>query len=302
MSEIKIIAASIVNFLKQQLEGDILTSDAKESLEVGVQCIETAFEITPEDCGRGLDLVQLVREQVGKSVITPEAKAEAEKLRVDGNNLMKQEKPKEALEKYTKAIELDPFNAVYFCNRAAAQFKLGQHEAAVADCTAALGIQPDYSKALGRMGLAFTALGKHREARSAYANAAQLDPENESYKTNLRLAEEQLAQSGERPAIPDLGNFLQNPALLNMATEMLSDPGMQNLISGLMSNTSGGGGGVGAGGVGAGGAAGGGLDALLQAGQALAQQMQAANPDLVEHLRRNVGARNPPGNGTPPQQ
>jgi small glutamine-rich tetratricopeptide repeat-containing protein alpha len=33
---------------------------------------------------------------------------------------MKQEKFKEALEQYNKAIEIDASNAVYYCNRAAA--------------------------------------------------------------------------------------------------------------------------------------------------------------------------------------
>ena len=29
--------------------------------------------------------------------------------------------------------------------------------------------------------------------------------------------------------MPDLGGFLNNPALMNMATQMLSDPNMQNM-------------------------------------------------------------------------
>lgn len=286
MSEVKIVAASIINFLKQQLEGDKLSADSKESIEVGVQCLETAFEVAPEDASKGLDLVKLVREHLGGSEPTPETRAEAERHKNEGNELMKAEKHQEALTKYTRAIELDPRNAVYFCNRAAANFKLGDHQAAVADCTAALGIQPDYSKAHGRLGLALTALDKHREARQAYARASQLEPDNESYRTNLRLADERLAQGGERPAL-DFGGLLQNPALLNMASEMLTDPNMQNLISGLMTNATASQPQASVGG-------GGGMDALLQAGQALAQHMQAANPELVEQLRRQVGPR-PPG-------
>ncbi|XP_013186048.1 small glutamine-rich tetratricopeptide repeat-containing protein beta [Amyelois transitella] len=287
MSDVKIVAASIVNFLKKQLEGDTLSLDSRESVEVGVQCIETAFELSAEDTARGVDLLQLVKQQRGAGP-TPDC-AEAEKLKNEGNELMKAERHREALEKYTRAIELDPRNPVYFCNRAAAHFKLEEHEAAVADCTAALALQPDYSKAHGRLGLALTALDRHREARAAYARAAQLEPENESYKQNLRFADECLAQRGERGPL-DLGGLLQNPALLNMATEMLADPNMQNLISGLMTNTQ------------ATGPAGpGGMNALLEAGQALAQHMQAANPDLVEQLRRQVRPPGGPG-GNPPSQ
>ncbi|KAF9804426.1 hypothetical protein SFRURICE_014346 [Spodoptera frugiperda] len=291
MSDIKIVAASIVNFLKRQLEGDSLSVDSRESVEVGVQCIETAFELGPEDAARGVDLLQLVRAQVRPtSLAAPPTRSEAEKLKNEGNEFMKSDRHQEALEKYTRAIELDPTNPVYFCNRAAAHFKLGDNEGAVADCTAALTLQPDYSKAHSRLGLALTALERHREARAAYARAVQLEPENESYRQNLRLADEQLAAHGERPPL-DLGGLLQNPALLNMATEMLADPNMQNLISGLMSGAGGAGGGGGQ----AGGA--GGMSALLEAGQALAQHMQAANPELVEQLRRQV---RPPG-PNPPQ-
>ncbi|KAF9406634.1 hypothetical protein HW555_013059 [Spodoptera exigua] len=251
MSDIKIVAASIVNFLKRQLEGDSLSVDSRESVEVGVQCIETAFELGPEDAARGVDLLQLVRAQVRPTSLTaPPSRSEAEKLKNEARDF----------------------------------------EGSVADCTAALGLQPDYGKAHSRLGLALTALERHREARAAYARAVQLEPENETYRQNLQVTDELLASHGERAPL-DLGGLLQNPALLNMATEMLADPNMQNLISGLMSGA----GGAGAGGGQAGGA--GGMSALLEAGQALAQHMQAANPELVEQLRRQV---RPPG-PNPPQ-
>lgn len=120
MSEIKIVAASIVNFLKQQLEGEALSAESKESVEVGVQCIETAFELTPQELARGVDLLQLVRAR-GPA---PAAREQAERLKNEGNELMKADRHREALAKYTRAIELDPRNAVYFCNRAAAHFKV----------------------------------------------------------------------------------------------------------------------------------------------------------------------------------
>ncbi|CAG4988781.1 small glutamine-rich tetratricopeptide repeat-containing protein alpha-like [Colias croceus] len=284
MSEVKTVVAGIVNFLKQQLESDALNVDSRESVEVAVQCIETAYELTQDDISKGVDLLQLVRQQSGNASAI---KAEAEKLKNEGNECMKAERYREALEKYSRAIELDPRNSVYFCNRAAAHFKLGEHESVVADSMAALALQPNYGKAHGRLGIALTALDRHVEARAAFARAVQLEPDNESYKENLRLTEEKLAQSG-RPAM-DLGGLLQNPSLLNMATELLSDPNMQNLISGLMDNN-------------AGANAPGGVNALLEAGQALAQQMQAANPELVEQLRRQMHPPGGPGGpgGNPP--
>ncbi|XP_013149269.1 PREDICTED: small glutamine-rich tetratricopeptide repeat-containing protein alpha-like [Papilio polytes] len=284
MSEIKIVAASIVNFLRQQLEGESLNSDSKESIEVGVQCIETGFELSQEELSKGIDLLQLIRQQRGNDTVD---RAEAEKLKNEGNDCMKADKFREAFDKYTKAIKIDPRNAVYYCNRAAAHFKLGEHEAAIADCMEALALQPNYGKAHGRLGLALAALDRNVEARASFDRAAQLDPDNESYKENLRLAEEKLLQASPRETL-DLGGLLQNPALLNMATEMLSNPNMQNLISGLMNNT-------------ASTPGSGRMNVLLEASQALAQHMQAANPELVDQLRRQV---RPPGPGDeqPPAQ
>ncbi|CAH4034874.1 small glutamine-rich tetratricopeptide repeat-containing protein alpha-like [Pieris brassicae] len=287
MSEIKAVAAGIVNFLKQQLDGDTLSLESRESIEVAAQCIETAYELTPEQLSKGMDLLQLMRQQTSNPVADL---AEAEKLKNEGNELMKTEHFREAMEKYSKAIEIDPRNSVYFCNRAAAHFKLGEHEGAVADCMAALALQPNYGKAHGRLGLALTALDRHVEARIAFARAVQLEPDNESYKDNLRIAEEKIAQRGGRPSM-DLGGLLQNPALLNMATEMLSDPNMQNMLSGLMNANTGA---PAAGGMGTN------VNALLEAGQALAQQMQAVNPELVEQLRRQIRPPQGTGGGNPP--
>ena len=42
---------------------------------------------------------------------------QADKLKNDGNDLMKQEKYKEALEAYNAAIKIDGNNAIYYCNR-----------------------------------------------------------------------------------------------------------------------------------------------------------------------------------------
>lgn len=44
-------------------------------------------------------------------------KEEADKHKVQGNELMKQEKFSDALACYNKAIDIDDNNAVYFCNR-----------------------------------------------------------------------------------------------------------------------------------------------------------------------------------------
>merc|ERR1711874_787436 len=92
------------------------------------------------------------------------------------------------------------------------------------------------------------------EAVENFKKALELEPDNESYKSNLQIAEDKV-KSGVAPAaggIPgmfpgmggpggmDLGNFLNNPALMNMATTMMSDPNMQSMMSQMMGGLGGG--------------------------------------------------------------
>ena len=57
-------------------------------------------------------------------------------------------------------------------------------------------MDPNYGKAYGRMGLAYSCVDKHKEAIECFKKAITLEPENESYKSNLKLAEDKLASAG----------------------------------------------------------------------------------------------------------
>ncbi|XP_065846914.1 TPR repeat-containing thioredoxin TTL1-like [Euphorbia lathyris] len=67
--------------------------------------------------------------------------------RLSGNILYKATKFVEACVAYSEGLEHDPYNSILLCNRAACRSKLGQFEKAVEDCTIALRLQPNYSKA-----------------------------------------------------------------------------------------------------------------------------------------------------------
>ncbi|KAJ4840327.1 hypothetical protein Tsubulata_023741 [Turnera subulata] len=82
--------------------------------------------------------------EVGRAVKRARAVTAA---RLSGNLLFKASKFSEACTVYSEGLEHDPFNSILLCNRAACRSKLGQFEKAVEDCTAALNVQPNYSKA-----------------------------------------------------------------------------------------------------------------------------------------------------------
>lgn len=305
MADVKKLVFSIIRFLQDQRTQ--LEEEQAESLEVAIQCLESSYGIDTSD------EQTVAKYQIQKNLLdifnaqlnietdqdfstlslheaTPEEKEEAEILKTKGNDFMKAEKFSDAVECYTLALKLDNKNAVYYCNRAAAYSKLNKHKNAIEDCQKALTIDPLYSKAYGRMGIAYTAMEDHESALECYRKALELDPGNQSYQNNLEIAEQKLqemaSQSGFNlgmgAGMPNVGALLNNPAMMQMAQSMMSNPEMQNMMANMMQNMSQGGGD---------------FNSIMQMGQQLAQQMQQQNPELVSQLRTQMGR--PPNPGEP---
>lgn len=301
MADVKKLVFSMIRFLQDQRTQ--LEEEQAESLEVAIQCLESSYGIDTSDeqtvakYQLQKNLLDIFNAQLNVETdqefstlslheATPEEKEEAEVLKNKGNDFMKSEKFSDAIECYSQALKLDNKNSVYYCNRAAAYSKLNKHKNAIEDCQRALTIDPLYSKAYGRMGIAYTALEDHESALECYRKALELDPGNQSYQNNLEIAEQKLqemaAQSGFNmgmggmPGMPNLGSMLNNPAMMQMAQSMMTNPEMQNMMSNLMQNMGAGGGG-------------GDFGSIMQMGQQLAQQMQQQNPELVNQLRSQMG-------------
>nr|XP_058918297.1 small glutamine-rich tetratricopeptide repeat-containing protein beta isoform X1 [Kogia breviceps] len=251
MSSIKHLVYAVIRFLREQSQMDAYTSDEQESLEVAIQCLETVFKISAEDTHLAVSqpLTEMFTNSFCKNDIlplsnsVPEDVGKADQLKDEGNNHMKEENYAAAVDCYTQAIELDPNNAVYYCNRAAAQSKLGHYTDAVKDCEKAIAIDSKYSKAYGRMGLALTAMNKFEEAVTSYQKALDLDPENDSYKSNLKIAEQKLREVSSPTGTGlsfDMASLINNPAFISMAASLMQNPQVQQLMSGMMTNAIGG--------------------------------------------------------------
>uniref|UniRef100_A0A9L0SBQ7 Small glutamine-rich tetratricopeptide repeat-containing protein beta n=1 Tax=Equus caballus TaxID=9796 RepID=A0A9L0SBQ7_HORSE len=318
MSSIKHLVYAVIRFLREQSQMDAYTSDEQESLEVAIQCLETVFKVSPEDTHLAVSqpLTEMFMNSFCKNDIlplsnsVPEDVGKADQLKDEGNNHMKEENYAAAVDCYTRAIELDPNNAVYYCNsrgcfsslsrgptqgscqtpamyqpchwRAAAQSKLGHYTDAIKDCEKAIAIDSKYSKAYGRMGLALTAMNKFEEAVTSYQKALDLDPENDSYKSNLKIAEQKLRETGTGLSF-DMASLINNPAFISMAASLMQNPQVQQLMSGMMTNA------IGGPAAGVGGLTD--LSSLIQAGQQFAQQIQQQNPELIEQLRNHIRSR-----------
>ncbi|KAG8234863.1 hypothetical protein J437_LFUL013150 [Ladona fulva] len=273
----KNIEVLIVKFLRDQLESGKLTPEATEGVEVAIQCIQEAFQISEEElqtCNESLN--DICNRQSAPKELTSGQREEAENLKQVGNSLMKENKFKEAITNYTRAIEIDPNNAVYYCNRAAANIKLGVYGAAIEDCNQALRIDPRYSKAHSRLGFAYSAIGNNAQAKSCYQKALEIEPENESYKTCLRDIEAHLGSSGAAPfaeianMLPnmDLSGLLNNPRFV----DLMGDPGIQRLVEGVFGMSSGGN-----------------VQDLISLGQQLTSRLQQATANPAQNASNEQG-------------
>ncbi|KAI4337813.1 hypothetical protein L6164_016185 [Bauhinia variegata] len=129
----------------------------------------------------------------------------AESLKSHGNKAMQAKKYTDAIELYDCAIALCDNNAVYHCNRAAAYTQIHKYNEAIQDCLRSIEIDQNYSKAYSRLGLAYYAQGNYRDAiDQGFKKALQLDPNNESVKENIRVAEQKLSEQQQRA---DNGQF-----------------------------------------------------------------------------------------------
>ncbi|PPD96281.1 hypothetical protein GOBAR_DD06685 [Gossypium barbadense] len=118
--------------------------------------------------------------------------------RLSGNLLFKASKFVEACIVYGEGLEYDSYNPVLLCNRAACRSKLGQFEKAIEDCTAALNVQPSYSKARLRRADCNSKLERWETAIQDYEKLIRETPGDEEVARALFEAKVQLKkQHGE---------------------------------------------------------------------------------------------------------
>ncbi|KAE9610296.1 hypothetical protein Lal_00006114 [Lupinus albus] len=112
--------------------------------------------------------------------------------RSNGNELFKASKFSEASVAYGQGLELDPYNAVLLCNRAACRSKLGQFEKAVEDCNVALNLRPSYRKARLRRADCNAKLKRWGASIQDYEILQKETPEDEEVSKALLEVREQL--------------------------------------------------------------------------------------------------------------
>ncbi|KAG8935484.1 hypothetical protein FRC02_008036 [Tulasnella sp. 418] len=290
------LVLGILDFLTDAIKDGSAKQDDVEGLEVAIQCIGEAFNVDPNDQAQRerlsirpatlqsiFDVYMKTREKMGaqpasssaapststsKAPPSAEEKARAEGFKQEGNALMSKKSYKEAIEAYNKAVESDPFNPVYYSNRAAAHSSLEDHYSAIEDAQKAIEVDPKFSKAYSRMGHAYYCVEDYDNAVDAYKKGLELDPNNAAMKTGLESSKSRIKASSaasaatETPPVggaggmpdlasmmsalgglgggggggggggmPDLGSLMNNPAIMSMAQQMMGNGGLERMMS-----------------------------------------------------------------------
>lgn len=279
----KDLALGIVDFLTTSINDGTIPADDKDSVEVAIECISDVFNVDLANKSKvfgnqnlltlftAFQKLQASKESAKAApkeaavTVSEEDKAKAETLKLEGNRAMAAKTFQDAVDAYSKAIELNPSNAIYFSNRAAAYSSLRDHEKAIVDATKALEVDPNYSKAYSRLGLAHYALGDAQASMEAYKNGLDIEGEKPSdamkrgYETAKKRVEEELdggsaaddalsetpkdrstpdanpgAGFGGFPGMgggfPDLSALMNNPQIAQMAQNLMSNPSALNEI------------------------------------------------------------------------
>ncbi|TFK26775.1 hypothetical protein FA15DRAFT_636875 [Coprinopsis marcescibilis] len=134
------------------------------------------------------------------------------KLKEEGNDLYYRSRYNEARQKFTEAITSDPTNPILYANRAAVHVAQNRYLDAAWDCQKAIDLDPKYSKAWGRLGVAAQGLRDWEFCINSFQEALKYLPVNEARLTLLErklkdryiegIASAQVAQSQrENPAV-----------------------------------------------------------------------------------------------------
>ena len=121
--------------------------------------------------------------KIPKSIddISEEKKAEAEALKANGNKILQSGDYATAMCEYTRAIELNPFNHIYYSNRSLCYCRLNDYELALRDADKCIELCPTFGKGYSRRVDALINLERYEEADKSIDKAISLEPENVNY-------------------------------------------------------------------------------------------------------------------------
>ncbi|TPX14424.1 uncharacterized protein E0L32_005388 [Thyridium curvatum] len=195
------------------------------------------------------DEIPDIDEDTVQALSADQRKEFAQKLKEAGNKAYGAKNFDRAIELYSKAILCKP-DPVYYSNRAACHNAKLEWQKVVDDTTAAIGLDPEYVKALNRRANAYDHLGKYSEALLDFTASCIIDGfKNEASAQSVERLLKKFAESKAKemmegrvaklPSPTFVGNYLQSfrikprPAGLEDSVELSETTGKGQLQLGL---------------------------------------------------------------------
>ncbi|XP_012709038.2 tetratricopeptide repeat protein 1 [Fundulus heteroclitus] len=182
-------------------------------------------ELKDEEMPKGVEFDDDYLREVEKELTEEEKESRRQQsvaLKETGNSLFKAGDWKEAEESYTEALAVCPVafsreRAVLFSNRAAARLHLELNDEAISDCSRAIGLDPDYLRALLRRAELYEKTQKLDEALEDYKQVLERDPSNSGARRACMRLPQQIQERNEKlkeemmDKLKDLGNLILRP-------------------------------------------------------------------------------------------
>uniref|UniRef100_A0A0K2T5Q1 protein-serine/threonine phosphatase n=1 Tax=Lepeophtheirus salmonis TaxID=72036 RepID=A0A0K2T5Q1_LEPSM len=155
--------------------------------------------------------------------VREEDKKRAEEFKQQANKHFQEEHYNYAIECYTKAIEIDPSNAVYYANRSIANLRLESFGYALEDASKSIEIDRTYLKAYYRRAAAYMALGKFKFALKDYEAVHKARPNDKDAKTKYVECRKMVQQIAFNKAIAVEEKVVSIVDSLNLASMVVDD-------------------------------------------------------------------------------
>ena len=111
---------------------------------------------------------------------------------------MKAKEYDEAIEAYTRSIDLNPNEPATYCNRAMAYLRSKNYARCIEDADKTIELEPDYVKAYHRRGKAYLAVNKFAPAIRDFQYILEKNPDDEDINASLRQARQKLQLQEEK--------------------------------------------------------------------------------------------------------
>ncbi|KAG0243905.1 putative stress-induced protein STI1 [Mortierella sp. GBAus27b] len=167
----------------------------------------------------------------------------AEEFKAQGNKAFLAKDYSNAIDLFSKAIELDPSNHVLYSNRSACYASLKEYAKALEDGEKTVELKPDWGKGYGRKATALYGQGRYPAAIDVYEAGLKIEPTNVQLQKGLQEAQQAMDKEGSMgfgqffgpdvfakiAANPKLAPFLAQPDVMEKIRTIQANPSAMNL-------------------------------------------------------------------------